>query len=113
MSLQRDLAILIGAAVAVFVVGTSISMMPKTPVAPKAKPLAVAPAPEPKAEPIVPTPIATVSVQPVELKPAAELPKPAVQSPPKRITKIKRKPRPRLIARVKDPCVGPLCSLVR
>ena len=117
MTAHRDLAIIIGAGVALFSVYSIVSVLNHTPT-PKSRTVIASP---PVHQPPVQMAEQPAAAEPRAVEPVAAGPSPAETAPAKAVVSKKRtvggihvKRKIRRIARAKDePCVGPLCVLVR
>jgi len=119
MSAHRDLAIVVGAAVSLFVVYSALEVIHVAP-SPKGNRLTVSPPTYAPPSVVAPAPAVTEPAPPKEpaFEPVAAGPAPAETAPPKAVTashiRHPSKRRARRIAKAKaEPCVGPLCVLVR
>ena len=118
MTAHRDLAIIIAAGVALFSVYSMVSVLNHTPT-PKSRTVIASP----PMQPVPPVQMAEqpAAAEPRAVEPVAAGPSPAETAPAKAVVSNKRtvggnhvKRKIRRIARAKDePCVGPLCVLVR
>lgn len=118
----RDLAILIGAAVAASAIYGAAHLIHQAP-PPKGNRLVASPPPVLPGT-VAELPAATVPPSPPSVEPVAAGPSPVETAPPKAVStpklvsaplsRLHVKRKARRIARAKaDPCVGPLCVLVR